>query len=154
MQLILMDIVLRVFFSIQGTPKVTLQPDPIYPYHFVVPYLSNLNVSASIQLKAEFPPILEVKWQKIHGSTSKDINITSYSKYDGSTVDKKSPRLFLYPVTFEDDYSEGTAYRCLARNSEGWGTSYNRSIWVKGSRFSVSVLLLYYTKTQVSYKIF
>ena len=95
-----------------------------------------------------------MKWQKIHGSTAEDINTTSYSRYDGSTVDKKSPRLFIYPVAFDDDYREGTAYRCLARNSEGWGTSNNRSIWVKGSRFSVSVLLLYYTKTQVSYKIF
>ena len=130
-----MDIVLS--FFIKGTPKVTLPPDPIYPYQwsFVVPYLSNLNVNASVQLKPKFPPILEVKWQKIHGSTSEDINLTSYSRYDGSTVDKKSPRLFIYPVAFDDDYREGTAYRCLARNSEGWGTSNNRSIWVKGSRF-------------------
>ena len=99
-----------------------------------------MKVNASVQLKPEFPPILEVKWQKICGSTAEDINITSYSRYNGSTVDKKSPRLFIDPVTFEDDYRDGTAYRCLARNSEGWGTSYNRSIWVIGSTFFMFVL--------------
>ena len=94
-----------------------------------------MNVNASVQLKPEFPPILEVKWQKIRGLTAEDINITSYSRYNGSTVDKKSPRLFIDPVTFDDDFRDGIAYRCLARNSEGWGTSYNRSIWVIGSTF-------------------
>nr|XP_022290316.1 uncharacterized protein LOC111101946 isoform X2 [Crassostrea virginica]XP_022290324.1 uncharacterized protein LOC111101946 isoform X2 [Crassostrea virginica] len=114
------------------TPKVTLPPDPFYP-SFFVPYLSNMNVNASVQLRSEFPPILEVKWQKIRGSTAEDINTTSYSRYDGSTIDKKTPRLFIDQVNFDDDYRDGIAYRCLAKNSEGWGTSYNRSIWVIGS---------------------
>ena len=118
-------------FSIESTPKVTLSSDSFY----FVSYLSDMNVNASVQLKPEFPPILEVKWQKICGSTAEDINITSYSRYNGSTVDKKSPRLFIDPDTFDDDYRDGIAYRCLARNTEGWGTSYNRSIWVIGSTF-------------------
>ncbi|XP_078333705.1 uncharacterized protein LOC111101935 [Crassostrea virginica] len=121
-------------FTTIRTPKVTLPSDPFYPsyWSFVVQYLSHLTFNASVQLKPEFPPILEVKWQKIRGSTAEDIDITSYSRYEGSTVDQKNPRLFIDPVTFEDDYRDGTAYRCLARNSEGWGTSYNRSVWVIG----------------------
>ena len=102
-----------------------------------------MKVNASVQLRSEFPPILEVKWQKIRGLTAEDINTTTYSRYDGSTIDKKTPRLFIDQVNFDDDYRDGIAYRCLAKNSEGWGTSYNRSIWVIGSKFFVCILLLH-----------
>ena len=139
---IVLSVFSQIFYWFKGTPKVTLPSDPFYPSYWS--YLSHLNFNFSVRLQPEFPPILEVKWQKIRGSTAEDINITSYSRYEGSTVDKKNPRLFIDQVTFDDDYREGTAYRCLARNSEGWGTSYNRSIWVIGSKFSVFYLLFHF----------
>lgn len=94
-------------------------------------YLSNLKANASIQLQADFPPILEVKWQKVrYTGTAEDIDIT-HDKFKGSTIDRSNPLLLINGVTFEEDYA--IYYRCLARNSEGWGASDNVSLSVIGS---------------------
>lgn len=108
------------------TPKVILSLSPFYQ----IPYLTNLKANASIQLQSHFPPILEVKWQKIRGTTADDIDIT-LSRLQGSTVDSSNPQLQISRVTFEND--NAYSYRCLARNSEGWGTSYNRTLSLIGS---------------------
>lgn len=116
------------YFS--GTPKVILSSSF---YH--IPYLTNLKANASIQLQSHFPPILEVKWQKIRGTTADDIDI-NLSRLQGSTVDSSNPQLQISRVTFESD--NANSYRCLARNSEGWGTSYNRTLSVIGSMLFLS----------------
>lgn len=105
-----------------------------------VPYLSNLKANASIQHQADFPPILEVKWQKVHyyTGTAEDIDIT-HGKFIGSTVDRSNPLLLINGVTFEEDYPN--YYRCLARNSEGWGASDNVSLSVIGSMLICEFLL-------------
>lgn len=102
-----------------------------------MPYLSNLKANASIQNPDDFPPILEVKWQKIRRTTTwgigtaEDIDI-SLNEFKGSTIDKSYPLLLINGVTF-DDKNDYISYRCLARNSEGWGTSENATITVIGS---------------------
>uniref|UniRef100_A0A8W8MTE0 Uncharacterized protein n=2 Tax=Magallana gigas TaxID=29159 RepID=A0A8W8MTE0_MAGGI len=115
------------------TPKVVLSSSPFYH----VPYLSNLKANASIQNPDDFPPLLEVKWQKIRRTTTwgigtaEDIDI-SLNEIKGSTIDKSYPLLLINGVTF-DDKNDYISYRCLARNSEGWGTSENATITVIGS---------------------
>lgn len=104
-----------------------------------VPYLSNLKANASIQNQADFPPILEVKWQKVHYTgKAEDIDIT-HGKFKGSTVDRRNPLLLINGVTFEEDYAN--YYRCLARNAEGWGASDNVSLSVIGSMLICEFLL-------------
>lgn len=71
-----------------------------------------------------------MKWQKVRGTTADDIDIT-LSRLQGSTVDSSNPQLQISRVTFEND--NAYSYRCLARNSEGWGTSYNRTLFLIGS---------------------
>lgn len=126
------------YFS--GTPKVILSLFPFYR----ISYLTNLKANASIQLQSHFPPILEVKWQKIRGTTADDIDI-NLSRLQGSTVDSSNPQLQISRVTFEND--NANSYRCLARNSEGWGTSYNRTLSVIGSMLFLlpKKLILQYT---------
>lgn len=104
-----------------------------------VPFLSNLKANASIQHRADFPPILEVKWQKVRRTTKWDIGTAedldiSLNEFKGSTVDKSYPILLINGVTF-DDKNDYISYRCLARNSEGWGASDNANITVIGSMF-------------------
>lgn len=112
---------------------------PYTPF-YRVPYLSNLRVNASIQHRADFPPVLEVKWQKIRiatwrdTGTTEDIDITR-GHFKGSTVDKRNPHLLINGVTFEED--NAIYYRCLARNAEGWGASVNRTLYVIGSMFAL-----------------
>lgn len=123
--------------NIVGTPKVILP----WNAFFNVPYLSNHKANASIQHRADFPPILEVKWQKVRRTTTwdigtaEDIDIT-LSEFKGSTVDKRYPILLINGVTF-DDKNDYISYRCLARNSEGWGASDNANITVIGSTFAM-----------------
>lgn len=87
-----------------------------------------------------FPPVLEVKWQKIRiatwrdTGTTEDIDITR-GHFKGSTVDKRNPLLLINGVTFEED--NAIYYRCLARNAEGWGASVNRTLYVIGSMFAL-----------------
>lgn len=104
-----------------------------------VPFLSNLKANASIQHRADFPPILEVKWQKVRRTTKWDIGTPedldiSLNEFKGSTVDKSYPILLINGVTF-DDKNDYISYRCLARNAEGWGASDNANISVIGSMF-------------------
>lgn len=106
-------------------------------YH--VPFLSNLKANASIQQRVDFPPVLEVKWQKVRRATSWDIGTAddidiTLSEFRGSTVDISNPRLLINGVTFYKDYD--VSYRCLARNSEGWGASDNATLSVIGSMFA------------------
>lgn len=124
-------------YNIAGTPKVILPSNSFDN----VPYLSNHNANASIQHQTDFPPILEVKWQKVRRTTNweigtaEDIDI-SLNEFKGSTVDKSYPLLLINGVTF-DDKSDYISYRCLARNSEGWGASDNATITVIGSMFAM-----------------
>lgn len=80
-----------------------------------------------------------MKWQKVRRKTkwdigtAEDIDIT-YNKFKGSTVDKSNPLLLINGVTF-DDKNDDISYRCLARNSEGWGASENANLTVIGSMF-------------------
>lgn len=115
---------------------------PYTPFHTHIPYLSNLKVNASIQHQVEFPPILEVKWQKVRRARYRDIYIVlvedidiNRGKFKGSTVDRSNPILLINGVTFEKGYD--IYYRCLASNAEGWGASKNRTLSVVGSMFAI-----------------
>lgn len=113
---------------------------PYTPFHTHIPYLSNLKVNASIQHQVEFPPILEVKWQKVRRARYRDIVLVedidiNRGKFKGSTVDRSNPILLINGVTFEKGYD--IYYRCLARNAEGWGASKNRTLSVVGSMFAI-----------------
>lgn len=80
-----------------------------------------------------------MKWQKVRRTTqwdigtAEDINIT-LSEFKGSTLDDSNPLLLINGVTF-DDKNDDISYRCLARNSEGWGASENANLTVIGSMF-------------------
>ncbi|XP_055997519.1 uncharacterized protein LOC125645547 isoform X2 [Ostrea edulis] len=106
-----------------STPKVNITRSSSVN----VPYLSVLEIKASVQNFSDFPPTLETKWQR----NGTDINITDI-RYTGSSLDLFNPKLVINRVDFEHD--DWAVYRCAARNSEGWGTStYDTQVHVKGS---------------------
>ena len=96
-----------------------------------VPFLSNFEISASVQNVTGFPKVTKTKWQKLQNGTETDIDITE-SRYKGSTDDLSNPLLVINGVDFDND--NGSSYQLAALNSEGWGTSLNMSnITVIGS---------------------
>jgi hypothetical protein len=116
-------------FLNKGTPKIIISGSTwVYP-----PYLSNLEITASLQNYSDFPPTLETKWKR----NGVDINITDI-RYHGSSLDLFNPKLVINRVDF--DHEESRWYRCTARNSEGWGTStFDTWVDVKGSTYLVKL---------------
>ncbi|XP_062579151.1 uncharacterized protein LOC134241081 [Saccostrea cucullata] len=96
--------------------------------HWVdVPYLSNMEITATVKNMSDFPPTLETKWE----TNFSGFNIT-HSRYNGSSLDLFNPNLVINRVDFY--HEEGAWFRCSARNSEGWGTSeYTSNVDVHGS---------------------
>lgn len=56
-----------------------------------------------------------------------EVNISD-SKYLGSSLDVYQPKLVINRVDFGQD--ENKIYKCMAMNSEGWGTS-ERTLRIK-----------------------
>lgn len=91
------------------------------------PYLSNLEINCIIRNSSGFPPILETKWQR----NKLDFNISDVM-YNGSSLELINPKLVINRVDFDRD--DRVYYRCMARNSEGWGSSPNDiELYVTGS---------------------
>ncbi|XP_062609556.1 uncharacterized protein LOC134271356 [Saccostrea cucullata] len=93
------------------TPKIDLKP-----LRLDIPFLSSVTINASVRNISGFPPTTEIKWRR----NSVDINITD-SRYKGSTLHLHSPNLVINRVDFYNEHK--SKYDCMARNSEGWGTS-------------------------------
>lgn len=96
----------------QGSPLLTINP-------FSTPnilYLSNLEVHRTVKNNSNFPPTLETKWQR----NQLDFNISD-AMYKGSSLDLFNPKLVINRIDFDRHNSDH--YRCMARNSEGWGSS-------------------------------
>lgn len=99
-------------FLAQGTPLLTISPSGAPN----IPYLSNLEVNCIVRNYSNFPPTLETKWQR----NQLDFNISD-AMYKGSSLDLFNPKLVINRIDFDRD--NGDHYRCMARNSEGWGSS-------------------------------
>lgn len=107
-----------------GTPYITITPSG-WPN---ILYLSNLEVKCTIRNSSGFLPILETKWQR----NKQDFNISD-SMYKGSFLDLINPKLVINRIDFDRD--DDVHYQCMARNSEGWGSStYDIRIDVIGSK--------------------
>lgn len=107
----------------QGTPLLTINPSG-WPD---IPYLSNLEIQCTIRNISDFPPTLETKWQR----NKFDFNISDVM-YKGSSLDLFNPKLVINRIDFDRD--DDVRYQCMARNSEGWGSSLSEiRIDVKGS---------------------
>ncbi|XP_061189287.1 uncharacterized protein LOC133197327 [Saccostrea echinata] len=105
------------------TPKVIIANGS----SITVPFLSKLEIMASIQNNSKFPGTLETRWQK----NGIDINITE-TRYIGSSLDLFNPKLVINKVDFVHEHN--TWYRCTAKNSEGLGTStFDTWVYVTGS---------------------
>ena len=113
--------------GIKGTPLLT-----ITPYGWPdIPYLSDLVIQCTVVNNTDFPPTLETKWRR----NQVEVNISD-SKYTGSSLDVYKPKLVINRVDFDQDNND--VYQCVARNSEGWGTSERTlRVDVKGSMFSI-----------------
>ncbi|XP_065942458.1 uncharacterized protein [Magallana gigas] len=94
------------------TPLLTISPSGAPN----IPYLSNLEVNCTVRNYSNFPPTLETKWQR----NQLDFNISD-AMYKGSSLDLFNPKLVINRIDFDRD--NGDHYRCMARNSEGWGSS-------------------------------
>lgn len=100
------------FLAQKGTPLLTINPFGTPN----IPYLSNLEVNCTVRNNSNFPPTLETKWQR----NQLDFNISD-AMYRGSSLDMFNPKLVINRIDFDrDGYVH---YRCMARNSEGWGSS-------------------------------
>lgn len=109
-----------------GTPVLTITPSGYQS----IPYLSNLEIKCTIRNHSGFPPILETKWQR----NKQDLNISDLL-YKGSSLDLMNPKLVINRIDFDINYY--VQYQCMARNSEGWGSStYDIHIAVIGSKCS------------------
>jgi hypothetical protein len=112
-----------------GTPKIIISGSTwVYPL-----YLSTLEITASVQNYSDFPPTLETRWKR----NGVDINITDI-RYRGSSLDLFNPKLVINRVDFY--HEEYKWYQCVARNSEGWGTStFQKRVNVQGSTYLVKL---------------
>ncbi|XP_062605769.1 uncharacterized protein LOC134267580 [Saccostrea cucullata] len=103
------------------TPKIELTPLRVNQ-----PFLKSVVITASVRNISGFPPTTEVKWRK----NSREINITD-SRYKGSTLHLHNPILHINRADFYNEH--GQFYECVARNSEGWGTSDKAYVYLYGS---------------------
>ena len=89
-----------------------------------VPFLTNVEIVATVQNNSDFPPTISVYWQRYFNN---DVNITE-DRYLGSTEDLFSPSLVINRVDF--DFVHGSSYRCIASNAEGSWTSRYTTVYV------------------------
>ena len=114
-----------------------------------VPFLTNVEIVATVQNNSDFPPTTAVNWQRYYLYNNDDVNITE-DRYLGSTEDLFAPTLFINRVDF--DFVHGSSYRCIASNAEGSWTSSYTTVYVYGSmylKYVVSrllcILVFYFT---------
>ncbi|XP_062609553.1 uncharacterized protein LOC134271352 [Saccostrea cucullata] len=108
------------------TPKVIRSQSS-----FNIPFLSTVEIGASVSInRTDLPATNETKWQRIRNGYTMDINITD-TRYNGSSLDLFKPKLVINMVDFYNEHD--SRYRCLAHNSEGWGTSELIYVYLYGS---------------------
>lgn len=99
---------------------------------------------ASVLNVSDFPPTTSTKWQR----NGQYININD-TRYNGSTEDLVAPKLVINKVDFDNDH--GAQYRCVATNSEGSWTSSSTSLYLEGSTYTMSDLILLELFYQICY---